>query len=83
MSNPVIPKFQIAGRLQFATSVALDFVDDLEQILSILVLEHGLCQLAHLLLVNPALAIGDAFETGHLQALSLFNDLNECRSLTE
>ena len=29
MSNPVIPKFQIAGRLQFATPVALDFIDDL------------------------------------------------------
>ena len=47
------------------------FVDDLEEVLAILVLEHGLSKLAHALLGNPALTIGDALEAGYLEALAL------------
>ena len=55
----------------------------MKQILAILVLDHGLCQLAHAFGGNPAFAIGDAFETGNLETLALFNDFNKRGSLTE
>ena len=59
------------------------FVDDLQQVLPILVLEHGLRQLAHLLFGDPAVAEGDAFQAGYLQALAFLDDLHEGRSLTQ
>lgn len=55
---------------------ALDFVNDTEKVLPILVLEHRLSQFAHLLFVNPSLTVCNALETGDLKALALLNGLN-------
>ena len=49
----------------------------MEQILAVLVLYHGLGQLAHAFGGDPALAIGNALETGDLETLALFDDFNE------
>lgn len=42
------------------------FLDNLQQVLSVLILEHGLCELAHLVVVYPSFPVGDAFEAGYL-----------------
>src|SRR5699024_6872630 len=44
--------------------LSLQFVDHLQQVLAVLVLEHRLGQRTHLLLGDPAVAVGDALQTG-------------------
>ena len=62
------PFFGIAGL--FAEGFGVDgffhLVNDLQKILAILVLEHGLGEFAHTGFGYPSLTIGDAFETGNL-----------------
>ena len=44
---------------------------------AVAVLEHGLGQLFQLTRVDPALAVGQLFRTGHLQAPTLFQGGDE------
>ena len=63
--------------LYIRISRALNLFDDLKQVLAVLVFQYGLSQLAHLRLVYPALAVGDAFKASHLQALAFLDDFNK------
>ena len=75
------------GLVAEAEGVGVDLrfllLDDLEQVLSVLVLEHRLGQLAHTFFGNPAVAVGDVLEAGHLQALAFLDDLHKGGSLGE
>ena len=68
----------VAGRAE-----TLHVVDDLEQVLAVLVLEHWLSELAHVLLVDPALAVGNSLKAPNLQALPLLENLDVGRGLGE
>ena len=54
---------------------------NLQQILPIAVLHHGLGQFDKLLSSNPPFLEGNLLETRHLQALTLLNDLDKGRGL--
>ena len=54
-----------------------NFLDYPQEILTILVLDHRLGKFTHLLLVYPALSVGNTFKTGYLQSLTLLYNLNE------
>ena len=58
-------------------------VDHLQQILTILVLQHRLCHLAELVRRDPSLAEGDALQAGHLQALPFLDHLDEGARLAQ
>ena len=70
-------------RQRIGSDLRLVFIDDLQEVLSVLVLQHGLGQFAHLLFADPAVAVGDAFETGNLQALAFLDDFHEGGGLAE
>lgn len=40
---------------------AVELVDDFEEVLAVLVLEHGLGETKHVVACDPALAVGDPF----------------------
>ena len=52
-------------------------VDDLEQVLAITILQHGLSQLFHLLRRDPAPAVGNFFQASNLEALPTLKRGNE------
>ena len=56
---------------------AIDVAYHLQQVLAVLVFQHGLCVGFHLLACYPPLAVGDAFQTGDFQTLALLDDLDE------
>ena len=70
-------------RQRIGSDLRFVFIDDLQQVLPILVLEHGLGQLAHLLLGDPAVAVSNALQAGNLQTLAFLDDLHKGRSLGE
>ena len=47
--------------------------DYLEEILSVGVLDHGLCELAHLVCVDPSAAVGDALQNITMQNMGNTN----------
>ena len=62
---------------EIAPTGAVHLTDDLEEILPVLVFEHGLRYFLHFLPCDPSTAVGDAFETGNLQSLALLDNLHE------
>ena len=56
---------------------------DVQQILAVIVLGHGLGQFSELLLVDPSAFVGDFLDTGHLQTLALLNHFDEGRCFRE
>ena len=67
--------------LQIRFSCPFHFFYDLKQILSVLVIQHGLGQFSHLVSCYPSLTECDALKTCHLQALSFLQHLYVCRGL--
>lgn len=74
--NPVYFRPYDFHLVQISSACTFKFVDDLEDVLAILVLEHRLCKLGHLLLRNPAHAVTDAFKTCYLETLTLLDGLH-------
>ncbi len=62
---------------------SLQLFNYFQQILAVLVLYHGLGQLAHPFFVNPTLAVRDAFEAGDFQALAFFQYFDVGTGLAE
>ena len=58
------------------TTVLLHFVNNLEKILTVLILNHWLCKFTHALFTNPTFTVGDCFETCDFQSLTFLNNLN-------
>ena len=56
--------------------LSIEFVDDFEQILTVLIFEHRLGKFGQPLFGNPSLAIGDTFQAADFQTLTLFEHLN-------
>ena len=84
----VMRKFTLAGKsiLLFASvgmcecvrcNVFLHLVNDFQQVLTILVLQHRLCYFAHSLLRNPTVAVGNSFKTSDLQTLAFLYYLHK------
>ena len=67
----------------FSKSVAVDLFDHFEQVLSVLVFEHGLGRLAQFPFGDPAVAVGDPLEACDLEPLPLFEYLDEDGRLRE
>ena len=50
--------------------------NEFEEVLPILIFDHGLRNALHVGSGEPSLAIGDAFETSHFETLTFFQHLN-------
>lgn len=50
--------------------------NEFEEVLPILIFNHGLCNALHVGSGEPSLAVGDAFETSHFETLTFLQDLN-------
>ena len=50
--------------------------NEFEEVLPILIFDHGLCNALHVGSGEPSLAVGDAFETSDFEALTFLQDLN-------
>ena len=59
------------------------FLDDLEEILTILVLDHRLGKLTHAFFRDPAFAVSNSFKAGNLESLSFLYHFDECRCFRE
>ena len=57
--------------------------NELEEILPILIFEHGLGELAHALFGDPSLTISNALETSDLETLPFLEHFYISRSLRE
>lgn len=53
------------------------------KVLSVLVLQHGLCHFTQFLRADPTLTVGDTFQAGHFQPLPLLDDFDESRGFGE
>ena len=67
--------------MMFSSQFLLFLVSYAEQVLSVLVLGHGLGCLAELVGSNPAAAQGNILQTGHLLSLAFLYHLYECGCL--
>jgi len=54
-----------------------------EQVLTVLVLQHRLSNLAHTLFCNPSVTIGNALQASNFQALALLNDFHKGTCLSQ
>ena len=50
--------------------------NEFEEVLPILIFDHGLCNALHVGSGEPSLAVGDAFETSHFETLTFLQHLN-------
>lgn len=64
-------------------NLAFALVDHAQEILTILVLQHRLGKLTHMLFGEPSTSVSDAFKASNLQALALLDDLDEGAGFTE
>ena len=55
------------------------FFNDLKEVLAVLVFDHGLSEFAHAVFGDPTSAVGDGFEAGDFEALTLLDDFDESR----
>ena len=69
--------------MRYTFSLSDIFLGAAEEILAVVVLGHGLGDLNETLLGDPAALVGNLFQTGNLQPLTLLDDLDECRGLRE
>ena len=60
-----------------ASLLTLQFIDNFEEVLAVLVFNHGLGEFAHAVFGNPTFAVGDGFEAGDFKALTFLDDFDE------
>ena len=67
--------------LLYRRAIPLYLIYHFQKILTILILEHRLCQLTHLGFIYPSFSVSNAFKTGYFKSLTLLQHLNICTCL--